>query len=57
MYRTLHTQQKLLQHRTLGTLSFEASSFGVDGRQDLTMLVFMPDNADIAERMTSQLGM
>ncbi len=33
---------KELRHPVLGTLRFEASIFGVDGRQDLTMLVFMP---------------
>lgn len=48
---------KDLQHPTLGKLTFEASSFGVDGRHDLTMLVFMPDSAKTAERIQSQLEM
>jgi hypothetical protein len=43
---------KDLRHPVLGTLSFEASIFGVDGRQDLTMMFFLPLSADDAERIT-----
>ena len=46
---------KDLRHPVLGTIRFEASTFGVDGRQDLTMVVFLPATADIAERITSLL--
>ncbi len=46
---------KDLRHPVLGTLSFEVSSFGVDGRQDLTMIVFVPASTDIADRITSLL--
>lgn len=47
---------KDLRHPVLGTMSFEVSSFGVDGRQDLTMIVFVPASIDVAERITSLLG-
>ena len=40
---------KDLRHPTLGAMSFEASTFGVDGRQDLTMMVFLPSTVDVAE--------
>jgi transcriptional regulator with XRE-family HTH domain len=46
---------KDLRHPVLGTISFEASTFGVDGRQDLTMVVFLPASRDIAERITNLL--
>ena len=42
---------KDLRHPVLGTLSFEASIFGVDGRQDLTMMIFMPTSTEVAERI------
>ena len=47
---------KDLRHPVLGTLSFECSTFGVDGRQDLTMVVFLPASTDVAERITSVIG-
>lgn len=43
-------------HPILGTISFEASLFGVDGRQDLTMLIFMPVSTEIAKRITNLLA-
>ena len=46
---------KDLRHPVLGTMSFECSAFGVDGRQDLTMVVFLPVSADVAERIRSLL--
>ena len=46
---------KDLRHPDLGTLRFDASVFGVDGRQDLTMMVFMPASTDVAERIRSRL--
>ena len=48
---------KDLQHPVLGKLSFECSTFGVDGRQDLTMIVFLPASPDIAERIAGLLAM
>ena len=47
---------KDLRHPVLGTMSFEVSSFGVDGRQDLTMIVFLPANEDLANRITGLLA-
>ena len=47
---------KDLRHPVLGTMSFECSTFGVDGRQDLTMVVLLPVSTDVAERITSLLG-
>ncbi len=48
----VHTT-KDLKHPTLGKLTFQASMFGVDGRQDLTMLVFLPANPKISQKMAS----
>ncbi len=47
---------KDIRHPVLGTISFECSTFGVDGRQDLTMVVFLPASTDVAERIASLLG-
>ncbi len=47
---------KDLRHPVLGTISFEASTFGVDGRQDLTMMVFLPASTDVAQRIAALLG-
>ena len=44
---------KELRHPLLGTISFEVSIFGVDGRQDLTMMVFLPATTDIAQQIVS----
>jgi transcriptional regulator with XRE-family HTH domain len=46
---------KDVQHPSLGKISFEASTFGVDGRQDLTMVIFMPSSEEIAEGITRLL--
>ncbi len=46
---------KDLRHPTLGTISFECSTFGVDGRQDLTMVVFLPATPDVAEGIANLL--
>jgi transcriptional regulator with XRE-family HTH domain len=46
---------KDLRHPVLGKISFEASTFGVDGRQDLTMMVFLPVGTEVAESLASLL--
>ena len=46
---------KDLRHPVLGTIGFECSTFGVDGRQDLTMIVFLPASTDVAERIANLL--
>jgi hypothetical protein len=47
---------KDVRHPTLGKISFEASTFGVDGRHDLTMMMFMPASEEIAERIMRLLA-
>lgn len=47
---------KDLRHPVLGRISIEASTFGVDGRQDLTMMVFLPTDTRVAGRITRLLG-
>lgn len=46
---------KDLRHPVLGSISFEASLFGVDGRQDLTMIVFLPTSPEIAKHISQLL--
>ena len=46
---------KDLCHPVLGTISFECTTFGVDGRQDLTMLVFVPASPEFAARIATQI--
>lgn len=50
-----HHAVKELHHPSLGPLRFEGSTFGVDGRQDLAMLVFMPADAEVARRVNNEL--
>ncbi|MBB3263100.1 transcriptional regulator with XRE-family HTH domain [Azospirillum sp. OGB3] len=47
---------KRLRHPTLGTLELEYSAFAVDGRPDLTMLVYNPATPDDAERVRALLA-
>jgi transcriptional regulator with XRE-family HTH domain len=42
---------KRLRHPRLGTLELEYSAFGVDGRPDLTMVVYNPANAETADKV------
>ena len=42
---------KDMRHPSLGKMSFDVSNFAVDGRQDLTMMVFMPATEEMAERI------
>jgi transcriptional regulator with XRE-family HTH domain len=46
---------KHIRHPVLGPLSFEYSAFAVDGRTDLTMVVYNPATAEDAERIKSLL--
>ena len=46
---------KHIRHPTLGPLAFEFSAFSVDGRTDLTMVVYNPATAQDAERIKSLL--
>jgi transcriptional regulator with XRE-family HTH domain len=42
---------KYLHHRELGRMALEFSAFAVDGRPDLSMVVYNPATADDAERI------
>ena len=46
---------KKIRHPVLGAVSFEYSAFAVDGRTDLTMVVYNPATADDAARIRSLL--
>jgi transcriptional regulator with XRE-family HTH domain len=46
---------KHIKHPTLGPLAIEYSAFAVDGRTDLTMVVYNPATPDDAERIKSLL--
>ena len=46
---------KRLHHPELGVLELEFSAFAVDGRPELSMLVFNPANADTGERVCAFL--
>lgn len=47
---------KHIRHPTLGELAFEFSAFSVDGRPDLSMIVYNPATPDDAERIKSLLA-
>ena len=47
---------KHIRHPVLGRLAFEFSAFSVDGRTDLTMVVYNPATAKDAERIRSLLA-
>ena len=46
---------KHIRHPVLGSLAFEYSAFAVDGRTDLTMVIYNPAAAEDAERIKSLL--
>lgn len=51
-----HTEAvKHIHHPVLGPLSFEYSAFSVDGRTDLSMIVYNPATPEDAERISSLL--
>lgn len=54
--RTYGEGTKHIKHRRAGLLAFEYSAFGVDGRPDLSMVVYNPATATDAERIRSLLG-
>ena len=47
---------KHIKHPVLGPLAFEYSAFAVDGRPDLSMVVYNPATPEDAERIKSLLG-
>jgi transcriptional regulator with XRE-family HTH domain len=50
-----HQGIKQIRHPLLGPIAFEASGFAVDGRPDLTMLVYNPATAQDAEKIASMV--
>lgn len=44
---------KQITHPLLGPVAFEVSTFAVDGRTDLTLVIYNPATADDAEKFTS----
>jgi transcriptional regulator with XRE-family HTH domain len=47
---------KHIRHPVLGSLAFEYSAFSVDGRTDLSLVVYNPATAEDAERIKSLLS-
>jgi transcriptional regulator with XRE-family HTH domain len=47
---------KRIRHPVLGPISFEYSAFAVDGRTDLSMIVYIPATPADAERIASLIG-
>jgi len=46
---------KQVRHPVFGPLSFEVSTFAVDGRTDLSLLIYNPTQPDDAERIAALL--
>ncbi|HEY3790808.1 MAG TPA: helix-turn-helix transcriptional regulator [Bradyrhizobium sp.] len=51
-----HEAVKHIRHPVLGRLAFEYSAFSVDGRTDLSMVVYNPATPADAEKIRSQIG-
>jgi transcriptional regulator with XRE-family HTH domain len=51
-----HDAVKHMRHPVLGPISFEYSAFAVDGRTDLSMIVYIPATPADAERIASLIG-
>jgi MmyB-like transcription regulator ligand binding domain len=47
---------KQIRHPVLGPLAFEFSTFAVDGRTDLAMVVYNPATPEDAEKIKSALA-
>jgi hypothetical protein len=53
---THHEGVKHIKHPVLGRLAFEYSAFAVDGRSDLTMLIYNPTMPEDVERIRSLIA-
>jgi hypothetical protein len=53
--RAFHDQVKQIRHPVLGPLAFEYSAFAVDGRPDLSLVVYNPATAVDVEKIRSLL--
>jgi transcription regulator MmyB-like protein len=47
---------KHIRHPVLGPLAFEYSAFGVDGRTDLSMVVYNPATPTDADKIRSSMA-
>jgi hypothetical protein len=47
---------KQIRHPVLGPIAFEYSTFSVDGRTDLSMIVYNPATPADAKKISSQIG-
>jgi MmyB-like transcription regulator ligand binding domain len=47
---------KHIRHAALGPIAFEYSAFSVDGRPDLTMVIYNPTTAADAQKIRSMIG-
>jgi transcriptional regulator with XRE-family HTH domain len=54
--RTHGEGAKQIRHPVLGRLAFEYSAFAVDGRPDLSMVVYIPATPADADRISSLIG-
>jgi transcriptional regulator with XRE-family HTH domain len=54
--RTHHEAVKQMRHPVLGPLAFEYSAFAVDGRPDLSMVVYNPATPADAQKISSLIG-
>jgi transcriptional regulator with XRE-family HTH domain len=54
--RTTGEGAKTIRHARVGEISFEYSSFAIDGRPDLKLMVYNPDGEQDAEKMRRLLG-
>jgi hypothetical protein len=50
-----HEAVKHIKHPVLGPMAFEFSTFAVDGRTDLSMVVYNPATPEDAQRIQSLL--
>jgi hypothetical protein len=48
---------KHIRHPVLGPLAFEYSAFAIDGRPDLSMVVYNPATPEDADKISSLIGL
>jgi len=54
--RTLHEAVKQIRHPALGPIAFEYSAFAVDGRRDLSLIVYNPVAPADRDKIVAALG-
>jgi len=53
---THHEGVKRIRHPVIGPIEFEYSAFAIDGRSDLTMIVYNPTNPEAIAKITAMLN-